>query len=239
MRPHRGDPEPTPSADQRALTLDPGEHRDWSTRHQHEVAAAEAWLAEVLGETSPQPDDVEERPSDGWSVEPRPGGLVVATHAPSGAVLTASLDLRAGARGARFRVARYALELPEDDATDIPTPPIDHIEQMVNSPASMQMLIDGLDESPQTSLTPMRLPAAMVSGHRRSDAFYARVAALVHACREQGISYGPRLARDNGVSEGTVRSWAHEARRRGLLAPTGSKPRRTPTSEAGDRLRRS
>ena len=63
----------------------------------------------------------------------------------------------------------------------------------------------------------MRLPPAMLEKRERPDAFYSHLAALVRICKTNKISYGPRLAADNNVSEGTVRSWVHEARKRGLL----------------------
>jgi transposase len=67
----------------------------------------------------------------------------------------------------------------------------------------------------------MKLPVAMLEKRERPDAFYAHLAALVRVCKTNRISYGPRLATDNNVSEGTVRSWVHEARRRGFLDQPG------------------
>lgn len=63
----------------------------------------------------------------------------------------------------------------------------------------------------------MKLPEAMLRQRARPDAFYKRVAALVQYRKEHGIAFGPRIAKDNDVSENTVRYWIHEARKRGFL----------------------
>ncbi len=133
--------------------------------------------------------------------------------------MTASFVLRAGKTGAVFRVVRYDYTVPDGVVTDGPAAPIERLEEAVNDPGMMQVVLDSLLQAPvdEGDTLPMRLPAAMLESRERPDAFYSHVAALVRVCKSNKISYGPRLAADNNVSEGTVRSWVHEARRRGLL----------------------
>lgn len=133
--------------------------------------------------------------------------------------MTASLVLRAGTSGAALRVLRFEYTVADGVVLDGPPAPIARIEDAVNDPGMMQVVLDSLRLAPvdEGAPLPMRLPAAMLEQRDRPDAFYSHVAALVRVCKTQKISYGPRLATDNNVSEGTVRSWVHEARRRGLL----------------------
>jgi hypothetical protein len=155
----------------------------------------------------------------GWEIDIRSGGVVIARHVPSGAVVTGSLVLRAGSSGARIRISRYDYTVVGGIVIDGPPAPIEWIEDSVNDPGMMQVALDALRLAPidEGHALPMRLPAAMLEQRERPDAFYSHVAALVRICKTHKISYGPRLASDNNVSEGTVRSWVHEARRRGLL----------------------
>jgi hypothetical protein len=129
------------------------------------------------------------------------------------------LVLRAGTSGAALRVFRYEYKVADGVVLDGPPAPIQRIEEAVNDPGMMQVVLDSLRLAPldEGSPLPMRLPTAMLEQRDRPDAFYSHVAALVRVCKAHRISYGPRLATDNNVSEGTVRSWVHEARRRGLL----------------------
>jgi hypothetical protein len=156
-----------------------------------------------------------------WRLSLRPGGVVVAQHSPTGARITAPLVLRAGTSGVELRVLRYEYTVADGVALDGPTAPISRIEEAVNDPGMMQVVLDSLRLAPvdEGAALPMRLPAAMLESRDRPDAFYSHVAALVRICKTHRIAYGPRLAADNNVSEGTVRSWVHEARRRGLLVP--------------------
>jgi hypothetical protein len=145
--------------------------------------------------------------------------MVSARHSASGARVTASLVLRAGPSGARLRVHRYDYTVPEGIVADGPPAPIEWIEDTVNEPGMMQVVLDALRLAPVDAgdALPLRLPVAMLEKRERPDAFYSHLAALVRICKTNRISYGPRLAADNNVSEGTVRSWVHEARKRGLL----------------------
>jgi hypothetical protein len=144
---------------------------------------------------------------------------VTARHTPSGARITASLALRAEPNGAAFRAVRFDYSVPGGVVTDGPAAPIEWLEDTVNEPGMMQVVLDSLLHAPVDAgeILPMRLPAAMLERRERPDAFYSHLAALVRICKANRISYGPRLAADNNVSEGTVRSWVHEARKRGLL----------------------
>ena len=144
---------------------------------------------------------------------------MVAHHSPSGARVAASLVLRAGANGAALRVLRFDYSIADGVVIDGPPAPIEWLEATVNDPGMMQVVLDSLHLAPvdEGETLPMRLPDAMLERRERPDAFYSHVAALVRVCKTNRISYGPRLASDNHVSEGTVRSWVHEARRRGLL----------------------
>jgi hypothetical protein len=144
---------------------------------------------------------------------------VTARHTPSGARIAASLALRAEQNGAAFRVVRYDYSVLGGVVADGPTAPIEWLEETVNEPGMMQVVLDSLLHAPVDAgdILPMRLPPAMLERRDRADAFYSHVAALVRICKANRISYGPRLATDNNVSEGTVRSWVHEARKRGLL----------------------
>jgi acetyl esterase/lipase len=155
-----------------------------------------------------------------WTIEVGPGTLA-AVHRSSGATISAALVLRAADHGARLRVLRYEYAVPNGLASDGPPPPISWIETAVNEPAILQRVLDTISEAPApTEVAPMRLPPELLRRRPRPDDFYAHLAALVRICESRRTPYGPRLSRDNGVSEGTVRSWVHEARRRGLLAPT-------------------
>jgi hypothetical protein len=133
--------------------------------------------------------------------------------------MTASFVLRAGKAGAVFRVVRFEYTVPDGIVTDGPAAPIERLEEAVNDPGMMQVVLDSLLQTPvdEGEALPMKLPPAMLEKRDRPDAFYSHVAALVRVCKANKISYGPRLAADNNVSEGTVRSWVHEARKRGLL----------------------
>lgn len=114
---------------------------------------------------------------------------------------------------------RYAHAVETGGVLDGPAAPIEWLEQTVNEPGMMQVILDSLHMAPvdDGAVLPMQVPVAMLERRERPDAFYAHVAALVRVCKANRISYGPRLAADNDVSEGTVRSWVHEARKRGLL----------------------
>jgi hypothetical protein len=118
-------------------------------------------------------------------------------------------------------VVRYEYTVPDGVVIDGPAAPIEWIENTANEPGMMQVILDSMHEAPADvgSVQPMRLPPAMLENRERPDAFYTRVAAYVRICKANRIAYGPRLATDNNVSEGTVRSWVHEARSRGLLDP--------------------
>ncbi len=127
--------------------------------------------------------------------------------------------LRSGKTGATLRVLRFDYTIADGVVSDGPPAPIDWIEDTANDPGMMQVVLDSLRLAPvdEGDALPMRLPLGMLERRDRPDAFYSHVAALVRVCKTNRISYGPRLAADNNVSEGTVRSWVHEARRRGLL----------------------
>ncbi len=144
---------------------------------------------------------------------------MVARHTPSGARITASLVLRAGRSGAEFRVIRFEHTVADGVVSDGPPAPIEWLEHTANDPGMMQVILDSLHHASVDAgePLPMQLPPAMLERRDRPDAFYSHVAALVRICNTNRISYGPRLAVDNNVSEGTVRSWVHEARRRGFL----------------------
>lgn len=161
------------------------------------------------------------RRPQGWTIGVRPGGIIVADHARSGAIVTGSLVLRAGRDGARLRLVRYDFAVPDGLVSDAPPAPVEWIEKTANEPGMMQVILDSMHEVPTHtgSVQPMRLPPVMLENRERPDAFYTRVAAYVRICKSNRIAYGPRLAADNNVSEGTVRSWVHEARTRGLLDP--------------------
>jgi hypothetical protein len=147
---------------------------------------------------------------------------VVANHGATGAVTTGSLVLRATPKGVRLRLVRYEYRVPDGVVGDGPTAPIEWIEDASNDPGMTQVILDSLSEPPVSAgdVLPMRLPPAMLQNRYRPDAFYSHVAAYVRVCKMNRIAYGPRLAADNEVSEGTVRSWVHEARARGLLDPS-------------------
>ena len=147
---------------------------------------------------------------------------MVANHVPTGAVTTGSLVLRATPKGVRLRLVRYEFRVLDGVVGDGPAAPIEWIEDEANDPGMMQVILDSFSEAPVSAgdVLPMRLPPAMLENRDRPDAFYSHVAAYVRVCKTNRIAYGPRLAADNGVSEGTVRSWVHEARARGLLDPS-------------------
>ena len=221
------------------------DHASWLAVHRDEAAAAEEWLARVLGDGDDRPaasepigdpvgvsQSTEERdlPVSGtsveadaeWRIEVLPGGIVVARHERSGAVVTGRLVLNATDAGIRLRLLEYRYAIPSSIGAAGPMAPVASIEGVVNEPAIAQSILDSLGEAPAAAaaVPGLRIPPAMLRGRPRSDDFYRAIAALVQTCRENKIAYGPRLAADNHVSEGTVRSWVHEARRRGLLEQT-------------------
>ena len=143
---------------------------------------------------------------------------MVAKHKTSGAVVVAHLVLRGENGSARFRIDKYEHLVEGGLVTDGPPAPLEWIEDQCNRAGDLQIILDMLmDPAATDARVPMKLPPAWLELREKPDAFYVRVAALVRLCEEHRIRYGPRLAEDNGVPPGTVRSWVHEARKRGHL----------------------
>ena len=84
----------------------------------------------------------------GWDLDVRSGGVVVARHTPSGARMAASFVLRAGKDGAKFRVVRFDYTVPDGVVTDGPAAPIERLEEAVNEPGMMQVVLDSLLQAP-------------------------------------------------------------------------------------------
>ena len=92
--------------------------------------------------------------------------------------------------------------------------PIEWIETSVNEPGMMQVVLDSLRLGPvdEGDAVPMHCPPRCSKKQSARHILVSPFAALVRISKSNRISYGPRLAADNDVSEGTVRSWVHEAR---------------------------
>ena len=153
-----------------------------------------------------------------WILDYGPGGVVVAKHKTSGAVVVAHLVLRGDNGSARFRIDKYEHLVEGGLVTDGPPAPLELIEEQCNRAGDLQIILDMLmDPAATTDRVPMKLPSAWLEVRSKPDAFYERVAAFVRLSDEHGAKYGPRLAEDNGVPVGTVYSWVAEARKRGHL----------------------
>jgi hypothetical protein len=153
--------------------------------------------------------------ADGWTLNPSTGGVVVVNH-PSGAYVVADLQLAARDGGGTFKIASYRHFVENGLISDGPPAPLEWIEREANTPDKFVVILGWLHEPPPTDRPiPMRvLPDGIPLTAPKNDAFYKRVAGFVRICSENGIAYAPRLAKDNGVSESTVRGWALEARNR-------------------------
>lgn len=166
-------------------------------------------------------------PEDGWTITIGGGGTVVAKHV-SGAYVVARTQLAPRPEGGgAFRIGSYRHWLEEGLVTDGPSAPLEWIEAELTRPERFAIVLAQLnqpadaDEAIPMRLFPEDMPDELRRG-RKPDSFYVKLAGYVEQCREYDIAAGPRLAADNGVSENTVRSWIHEARRRGLLPEAGA-----------------
>lgn len=159
-------------------------------------------------------------------------GLTIETRQPN-ALLTIDLGIDDAAERFAFYVRGMsmltppAVELDQGDELDqgggrveAGSIPIDDLFelalQFAHRPENVVELIDRRnDATPADELQSLAIEGARAHG-RKPDEFYAAVLERVEVCRRLMRPYAPYIAAANGVQDGTVHRWVHEARRRGL-----------------------